>query len=121
LIDYEKQRTFVPIDHERIFNSGLIDKPIYHLTYEESIISTPLFKMLLGGNDLSGPALNDIKSLFFQKVHICEKHVSGIIKELPADWKMNNEMLEINFLMKCLLKIGLIPYLIYFWNTCKET
>ncbi len=46
LIDIENENQFVPIDHDAIFNTGNLDKGLYLITLEDSLIYSGIFKSL---------------------------------------------------------------------------
>jgi hypothetical protein len=94
LIDIEVQRDFIPIDHETILNSRVLDKPIAELTYEDSIISSPLFLNLFGASDFKKPFIERLKTEFILKVSNCRKKTRKIINELPNDWNIDKKQLE---------------------------
>lgn len=94
LVDTENQRNFIPIDHETIFNTCNLNIPICELTYEDSIISSPLFKKLFTDNELGKNSLEEVKENFFIKVQRCKLRVNEIIDQLPSDWNININVLE---------------------------
>jgi predicted nucleic acid-binding protein len=95
LIDIEDQRNLVPIDHEAIFNSRSLNSPIYELSYEDSLISSPLFTNLLSENDFSKLILDEIKEIFYKKVGQCKDNSEEIIGRIPNDWRIIKKDLEI--------------------------
>lgn len=94
LIDIENQRNFIPIDHEAIFNTRNIKSPIYELTYEDSIISSPLFMNLFSNNDFNQTAMKEIKDNFQAKVKLCIDNYVILIEPIPPDWNINKLELE---------------------------
>lgn len=94
LVDIENQRVFVPIDHEKIFNTRNISIPICELTYQDSIISSPFFLKLFSDKDLDRDSLDDIREYFFSKVQLCGKNAIEIIELLPLDWNIDKKALE---------------------------
>jgi len=94
LIDIENQRNFIPIDHEAIFNTRNMKIPICELTYEDSIISSPLFMNLFSNNDFNKPTLKEIQDNFLTKVKHCKENTVELIEQLPPDWNINKMELE---------------------------
>jgi len=94
LIDIENQRNFIPIDHEAIFNMRNMKIPICELTYEDSVISSPLFMNLFSNNDFNKSALKEIQDNFYIKVKHCNENTVELIEQLPPDWNINKLELE---------------------------
>lgn len=94
LIDIENQRNFIPIDHETVLNSRVLDRPLSELTYEDSIISSPLFLNLFGSSDFKNPLIKELREGFYNNVKNCRKKTVNILKQLPADWNIDKKMLE---------------------------
>lgn len=94
LIDIENQRGFIPIDHETILNSRTLNRPLIGLTYEDSIISSPLFLNLFGTSDFKKPLIKELRVEFYSNVKNCHKKTVAILKKLPADWNIDKKQLE---------------------------
>lgn len=94
LIDINNQLNFIPIDHETIFNSRVMNNPIYALTYDESLVSTPLMQKMFGLNDVKKLDIEEIQSNFYSFVNQCQGNLVNILSQLPADWKINKNELQ---------------------------
>lgn len=97
LVDTENERSFIPIDHETILNSCSIRYPICELTYEDSLISSPLFLKLFSSNDFNKSVRAEIEENFYLKVKHCQENYVKVIEQLPVDWKINQLEIEAKF------------------------
>lgn len=93
LIDLENQYHIVPIDHETIFNTRILERPISELTFEDSIISSPLFFNLLGQNSFPGKR-EEIRKNFLRKVNQCREFTDEIFKDIPESWRIDKNRLR---------------------------
>lgn len=93
LIDLESQYQIVPIDHETIFNTRIIEYPISELTFEDSIISSPLFFSLLGQNSFPNRR-EEIKNNFYLKVSLCKDSFEDILNDIPESWRIDKNRLK---------------------------
>ena len=94
LVDTENQRNFIPIDHETILNTCNINIPICEITYEDSIINSPLFQKLFNDNELNKSSLAEIRNNYYNKVKHCQENTVELISQLPSDWNINKSELE---------------------------
>jgi hypothetical protein len=85
LIDYNNQRDFIPIDHEAIFNSRVFNNPICELTYEDSLISSPLMLKIFGKKSISKKEIEEIRNNFHSFVNQCQQNLVTILSQLPVD------------------------------------
>jgi hypothetical protein len=98
LIDIKSERNFIPIDHEGILNTRIISMPIYDISYEESLISTPLMQSIFSMADFTNAFREELCDNFHTSVKLCEDSLSTILNQLPDDWNINKKQLETKLL-----------------------
>ncbi|NOZ35663.1 MAG: hypothetical protein GXO80_10245 [Chlorobi bacterium] len=100
MTDVENDYNFIPIDHEMIFNTGNLDKGLYLISIEESIIGTPLTKKLFSSKELFGNSkLNDMEENYYLCINNCKEKLNVILQNTPDDW-----LIDINSEKELLLK-----------------
>ncbi len=104
LIDIENQRNFIPIDHETLLNSRTLNQPLVELTYEDSIISSPLFLNLFGSGDFKKPLIEELREGFYNNVKNCRKKTANILKKIPIDWNIDKKELENKLISELFVK-----------------
>lgn len=98
LVDISKSSgyTFCVFDHGEIFNGTTLEKGLYQITEDESIINTDLTNILFKkGRKLTELVYNIVES-FYLCVSECEKSLTEIISLIPAEWGIDTEALEQN-------------------------
>ena len=82
---------FVPIDHVNIFNGLNIDKPPYLISQNESILTSPLFRLFFYGTlqTENKSFRSDIENTFKNHVRNCEKILPQILPSLPDQWRLD--------------------------------
>lgn len=94
LVDINNQRNFIPIDHDNIFNSRSAGNMIYELTYEDSLVYTPLFRKMFSKKEIIQSDKEEIETYFYTFVNHCLENLVYVISQLPDDWKINKKELE---------------------------
>ena len=86
----EQGHTIRVMDHEHIFNSNGIERPLSLLTLEDSILTHPALRTLLGKefNKDTGMATNLVADLV-PLAQACEQRTDEILSYLPADWQVD--------------------------------
>jgi len=86
---------FVPIDHEAIFNTGNLNKGLYTITEESSLITAPLCSKLFMAKELTSQNLiAELKDYFYLCVSNCKRNLTQILKQIPPDWQIDKNTLE---------------------------
>lgn len=80
---------FAPIDHEKIFNSGTINFPIQLLTFEDSIISSDIFRLLFPNLRSLNDEVSEIKEVFPQWISFCQGSLDRILADIPETWGLD--------------------------------
>jgi hypothetical protein len=82
----EKNGFFMPIDHEKCFNSSCLERGLYQLSDNESILNSELCKLLFK----PGKPLNQIVANVEQECYICiqecKNSLDAILNEIPSTW-----------------------------------
>ncbi|MCC5919215.1 MAG: hypothetical protein LAT68_00540 [Cyclobacteriaceae bacterium] len=87
LIEFKNQQySPIAIDHETIFNSGFLDKDIYELSYEDSLLYTALYSRILPNSEISVKLIQSICTSFQNKVGKCYTNLEEVITEIPENW-----------------------------------
>lgn len=85
---------FVPIDHVACFNSGNMDKELYLLNEEETILNSPVAKVLFRpGIDLNKTVDKLTEELYICSVR-CHETLPEILARLPITWGLDKDKLE---------------------------
>lgn len=87
---YDAQsKLFVPIDHDKILNSRILNQEIELLTEEDSLLRSPL--MVLFTSDYKFPTKfkSEYRNYFYFCIDNCHKNLSKIYNEIPTDWNIN--------------------------------
>ena len=90
-----KEGNLVSIDYGGIFNSGILNNPIYQLNAADSIVSSDLFCRLKTAD--TQKALTGMYILYFSLIAKCKKIVPVIIDGIPQEWKVEKRTLERKF------------------------
>lgn len=88
-----KEKSLVSIDYGGIFNSGILNYPLYQLNASDSIISSDLFCRLKTPNLQNALSLMRVK--YIRLVANCKKKVSVIIDSIPQEWNVEKTTLEL--------------------------
>ena len=99
--------TIVSIDYGGIFNSNVLDRPLFGLNVSDSILSSSLFN-LLRDYDLS-LAISSLHNSFDKHVNSCFFSVTHLINSIPAEWgidtvavhKKLDELFDKNWINSC--------------------
>lgn len=87
--------SFIPIDHERVFNTGNLDKPLYTITEESSLITAPLCGRLFTARELTDRKwLENLIDDFYLCIKECIRLMPKIVQEIPQDWQVDIEVLQ---------------------------
>lgn len=105
---------FVPIDHNAVFHNGNESRENYVLSYEETLLSSPLMHSLFKIKDLTKNY--DIASLldkWYLYIQSCKLALTDVLSQMPVEWQVDNTE-ENNNLVQFLFKES--------WFTeCKNT
>lgn len=110
LLYHPEKNHFVPIDHVNIFNGLNIDKHPYLISENESILSSPLFRLFFYGSLQPDHEIfrSDIEKTFKRHIKHCEKNLPQILSSLPGQWRLDlpfiSERLEFFFSEKWVTK-----------------
>jgi len=84
---------FVPIDGGNLFHTGNQDKENYTLSFDETLISSPLTRVLFSGRELSNKeSLNILKEKYYLYTKNCKTKLYEIIESLPPEWQINKSL-----------------------------
>jgi hypothetical protein len=87
MIDTTQNNKLIPIDNAYIFNSNTINYPSYHISINESLISSPLLLAIYTPKQLANQKLlQSIRAYYYLCVRDCYNSLSTIINELPTEW-----------------------------------
>jgi hypothetical protein len=90
LLDTENGNRFTPIDHDAVFNTGNLDKGLFLLSENETLIDTELAARLFSPRELRKmDYLTNIKNEYYLCVSECKKNLDNILQDVPEDWKIN--------------------------------
>lgn len=87
-----REENLVSIDYGGIFNSGIMNSPIYQLDAVDSIISSDLFCRLKVAD--TQKVLPGMYFTYLKMVAKCKKAVSAILDGIPLEWKVDKAILE---------------------------
>jgi hypothetical protein len=85
-LDQDRQRRLVAIDHAALFNTGFLERPLYELSLEDSILYAPLFNQLFRHSRKGRWILQDELKHFQTAVAKCHSNLQSIISQIPTDW-----------------------------------
>src|SRR5690606_28010964 len=91
LVTADKEgHTIRVMDHEAIFNTNGIERPLTLLTMEDSILMHPAMRPLLGKEfNRDGALVGDLVQNLYLWVKACEQRTDEILSYLPADWRID--------------------------------
>jgi len=90
LIDTENGNRFTPIDHDAIFNTGNLDKGLFLLSENETLIDTELALRLFSSTELRKiDFLTNIKNEYYLCISECKKNLDNILHDVPDNWNIN--------------------------------
>lgn len=87
-----RARNLVSIDYGGIFNSGIMNNPVYQLSAADSILSSDLFARLrVAGMQ---KALSGLHLTYLRLVAKCKRSVPMLLSSVPDEWKADGPALE---------------------------
>lgn len=95
--DSNQQMRFVAIDHAATFNTGFLERPLYELSFEDSILYSTLFSSMFRNSNKGKQMAEDAIQTFYQSVNDCEKELPFILDCIPRAWLSNPP----HFLSRC--------------------
>jgi len=99
----EADNHFVPFDHECCFNTGNLDKGLYTLSFEDSLLSTPLLTRLFTVSKLIDKSfIENLRTRWYLCTESCRKKIKYILKRIPSEWLIDTSK-ELDDLNKYLL------------------
>ncbi|MEO8149059.1 MAG: HipA family kinase [Bacteroidia bacterium] len=89
----EEGSVIYAIDHEKCFNSGILDNvhPIQILTEDESILKTDLVPILFNNEFHLEDAIRGILEGYSNSVNECKHQLPGILQQIPERWNINTD------------------------------
>jgi len=96
-LDSGKQKRFVAIDHAATFNTGFLERPLYELSWEDSILYAPLFAAIFQNTNKDLQVVEYTLQAFYRYVQICENELPSILNSIPVDWLSNPHL----YLSRC--------------------
>lgn len=92
LRNFETFYDIIPIDHGEILNTGNLDKGLYLISENDSIISSPLTRKLFTKKELKDKSnLQKIKEDYYFCIEKCKSRIDRITENIPDDWCVNIE------------------------------
>lgn len=87
---YDTQtKLFVPIDHDKIFNSRILNQRIEPLTEQESLLRSPLMILYSSGYKFPSTFQSEYRDYFYFCINNCHRNLSRIYDEIPLDWNIS--------------------------------
>jgi hypothetical protein len=83
----------VAIDHEKIFNTGDLTRPIYEQTHEDSILYSNLAHRLFKKSAATGQLINDICASLHNNCTTCNENIEEIARDIPDEWGVDKDQL----------------------------
>lgn len=80
---------FYTIDHETLFNSSLLERELYEITEDETIINTEIAKLLFYSNKKTNRIVEELIQNFYLCITLCENQLDSIIQFIPVSWNIN--------------------------------
>ena len=87
-----RNKRLVSIDYGGIFNSGILNNPMYQLNASDSIVSSDLFYRLKSAD--TQRLLSGMHNMYLRVVAKCKKTVPVIIDSIPPEWDVEKTTLE---------------------------
>lgn len=84
----------VAIDHEFIFNSSDLSRPIEAITYEDSMIYTGLYRKLYRKSEATYQLIDQVVASLHHHIQVCNEELTTIVALLPDDWGIDREVLK---------------------------
>lgn len=79
-----------PIDHEACFNSGNLERGLFQITYEDSLIYSSFFSKLFKPSDFANKErIKSIRDSFYLCTQNCKENVNAYLQNIPASWNVN--------------------------------
>jgi hypothetical protein len=81
-----------PIDHEACFNQQNFDKEIYCLSYEDTLIYSPIFNKLFSNSEFNDKdRLDQIRDNYYLCYRRSIDNIEAILASVPESWQVNIE------------------------------
>ena len=84
----------IAIDHEKIFNTGSLDRDIYEQTYEDSIFYSNLYHRLFKKSGGTVNLIHELCATLHEKVSECHTHLDSILTDIPDEWNIKIDVLR---------------------------
>lgn len=92
LIDIGNGNRFTPIDHDSVFNTGNLDKGLYLISENETLVDTDFAARLFGARELrENHYLENIKNEYYLCISYCRDNLDNILQNVPDGWHINTE------------------------------
>jgi hypothetical protein len=89
-------KQIIVIDHEKCFNSGIIDlnRPIYQINEADSILCTDILPLFYPKSTELDAIAVQLLNDFPHFVSACQEELVEILELIPAEWSINNQVIE---------------------------
>lgn len=87
---------FNVFDHGAIFNSNSLIRGLYLIDNNESIIYSELVRILFSKVNNLTEIVDNIVQEFYLYTTVCEQELSNILMDIPDEWELNLENLELH-------------------------
>jgi hypothetical protein len=77
------------IDHESCFNSSNLERGLYELNFEDSILTHPSIKHIMGRDMSDQENLEKLIKDAYLCIDACKQHIDEILSYIPAEWQIN--------------------------------
>jgi hypothetical protein len=92
LVDTTQNNKIIPIDHAAIFNTNSLKRGIFSLSFEDSLLSSPLLMAIYSVKQLQEQKrLQNLKTYYYLCIAACKVNLSTIVNILPDEWCPNKE------------------------------
>lgn len=85
---------FYPIDHVALFNGGNLDRPLYELSQEDSILCSPAAEVLFKAGSRLNDLVDQIVSDFYLYATQCGTRLDEYLADLPDSWEIDTVLVK---------------------------
>jgi hypothetical protein len=79
-----------PIDHEACFNSQNLERGLFSITYEDSLIYSTFFRNLFKANKFRNKQrIENLKQSFYLCALNCRQHINFYLQGVPQEWNVD--------------------------------
>lgn len=84
----------IAIDHEKIFNTGNLERGIFELSYTDSMLYSGLYHRMLPRSSRSNGLIEENIASLHGYLDSCHEQLDAILADIPNEWNIQTQELK---------------------------